>query len=535
VQLLELSDFHGAIEATSSNIGAATLAASFTADRSANPATFTLAAGDNIGAAPPISAFFNEISTIKALNLMRLDASTFGNHEHDKDLNHVQSVIAASDFQWVVSNYSTLAPLKSGDKFVKPFTIINRGGVKVGIVGSNTVETPIVTKPGNLTFTDASGTSQTIKIADAVAGLNQQIAAAKSAGADIVVALVHDGFVQNDGSTPTGPLTYIANNVKGAAVIFGGHTHLAYSNIIPNKSYKPAGTLIGQVVNAGTSYNRVQVCFDFGSKKIVGSTLEVVKKADVSKLTPDVATAALVADYKSKLGAQVDGKIGQVSALFPNNTWNGSTAKIQRMGETALGDYIADAMRIRYGTDFAITNGGGIRDSLPASGYAAGNPAYKRAKIFTAPDTANPGPYDITYGDALAVLPFGNFAVTTKITGKGLWAAVANGISGYPTEGRFPQISGFKFTFDLSKPLGNQVTAITKADGTTIAADDTVYSVTTNDYMLYGGDGYTMFTPSKGQIRDLLVDVLADTFKADNSAGKSTNVPALDGRITKVG
>jgi len=63
----------------------------------------------------------------------------------------------------------------------------------------------------------------------------------------------------------------------------------------------------------------------------------------------------------------------------------------------------------------------------------------------------------------------------------------------------------------------------------------TKYSVVTNDYMLYGGDGYTMFNPKSGTIRDLLVDVLANSLKADAAAGKITTVPAVDGRIVKVG
>ena len=111
-----------------------------------------------------------------------------------------------------------------------------------------------------------------------------------------------------------------------------------------------------------------------------------------------------------------------------------------------------------------------------------------------------------------------------------------NGARGYAAgDGWFPQISGLKFTFDPTKTAGSLVTAVTKLDGTPIAADAHVYTITTNDYMLYGGDGYTMFNPTKGSIRDLLVDVLADSIKADAASGKVTQVPALDGRITRVG
>ena len=127
VQVLQLSDLHGAIEASSgSNIGAAVLASAFANDRKNAAATVTLSAGDNIGAAPPISTEFEEMPTIEAMNLMKFDVSAFGNHEHDRNLAHVQKVIGASDFELVTSNYgdSSLAVLKSGAKAAKSYTII---------------------------------------------------------------------------------------------------------------------------------------------------------------------------------------------------------------------------------------------------------------------------------------------------------------------------------------------------------------------------------------------------------------------------
>ena len=162
VQVLQLSDLHGAIEASASNIGAAVLTTAFANDRKNAAATITLSSGDNIGAAPPISTEFEEMPTIESMNLMKFDASTFGNHEHDRNLAHVQKVIGASDFQWVVSNYgdSTLAALKSGTKAAKSYSIIERGGVKIGIVGSNTDTTIEQVFPGNLDYIDASGVKQ---------------------------------------------------------------------------------------------------------------------------------------------------------------------------------------------------------------------------------------------------------------------------------------------------------------------------------------------------------------------------------------
>ena len=192
LQFLQLSDFHGAIDVSSTSIGAAGLVAAWNNDRLLNPNTVAVTSGDNIGAAPQISSAFEELPTIEALNLMKVDASTFGNHEHDRNIAHVQKVIGASDFQWVVANYSSLKDLVSGDKSVKPYTIVNRGGIKIGIVGANTESTAEQVFPGNL-----KGASGTIAIDPGVTGINKAIADARAAGAQVVITLVHQGWTEN--------------------------------------------------------------------------------------------------------------------------------------------------------------------------------------------------------------------------------------------------------------------------------------------------------------------------------------------------
>ena len=527
IQLLQLSDFHGAIEGTSTNAGTALLTSAFAADRKVVPATFTLSSGDNIGAAPAISSEFEEMPTIESMNLMKFDASTFGNHEHDRNLTHVQKVIGASDFQWVASNYSSLYPLKSGDKAAKAYTIIERGGVKIGVVGANTKETPEVIFPGNLDYTDASGAKKTLLISGDAAGVNKAIADAKADGADLVVALIHEGWSENSGGSAKGGLIDLVNQIKGAAVIFGGHSHQLYSSIKPGANVRVAPSLVAEVPNAGVSYNRVQICMDPVTDKVLGSWVDNVTTARLSTLTPDATAAALVKKYKDQLSAKLDVKIGSVTDVFPR----GGTPAVERSGETPMGDLLADLMRATAKTDFAITNGGGLRDTFPAATYKVVNTSYKR------PAAGSSGPYDVTLGDAISVLPFGNSIATSKISGQQLWDAMENGVSQYPSAGRFPQISGFKFTFDVSKPVGSRIITLTKLDGSAIAKDATMYTVVTNDFMLYGGDGYVgYFNPTIAKFSgQLLLDILVNGLKADLAAGKVTVTPKADGRIVKVG
>lgn len=524
VQVLQLSDLHGAIEASSSSIGAAVLTSAFANDRKNAAATITVSSGDNIGAAPPISTEFEELPTIESMNLMKFDASTFGNHEHDRSLAHVQKVIGASDFQWVVSNYgdASLAALKSGEKAAKSYSIIERGGIKIGIVGSNTETTKEQVFPGNLDYLDASGVKRTIEIKPGVSDINAAIVAAKKAGADIVIALIHQGWSENVGGAASGVLNDMAAQIKGAAAVYGGHSHQTFTTLVPG-SQKVYGTLVGQVLNAGVEYTRSQICVNTDTDKVLGSSIEVVKKAAVSGVTADATAAALVKKYKDQLTAKLDVKIGSVSGVFPR----GGTPSVERSGENPMGIYIADLLRAKYKTDFALTNGGGIRDTFPAKTYVPADTKLVRTGT---------GALDVTLGDALTVYPFGNQVATTIVTGENLWKALENGVGGnYPSDGRFPQVSGLKFTFDSTKPINSRIVSVTKLDGTPIAKDQTVYTLTTLDYIIYGGDGYVnVFSPSKAKVFGALLDDFVAALKADMAAGKVTQVPALDGRVKKV-
>jgi 5'-nucleotidase len=534
VQLLQLSDLHGAIE-TGSSFGTSLLVSNWAADRTASAATFSLSSGDNIGAAPPISTEFEELPTIESLNLMKLDVSTFGNHEHDRSLAHVQKVIGASDFQWVVANYGSesLSVLKSGIKAAKAYTIIDRGGVKVGIVGANTPTTIEQVFPGNLDYKDASGAKKTIEIQPGVVGVNQAIKDARAAGAQLVVVLLHQGWSENANGVAAGQYNEMAATIKGADVIYGGHSHQTFSTLIPSGDprHGTAPVLLGEVRNAGVEYTRSQVCMRNG--KVVGTSLQHVLKAATPTIntgvvstvtTPDADGAALVKKYKDQLTGKLDIKIGSVSGVFPR----GGTPAVERSGENPMGDYIADLLRAKYKTDFAISNGGGIRDTFPAKTYIPADTTLVRTGT---------GALDVTLGDALTVYPFGNQVATTVVTGANLWKALENGVGGnYPADGRFPQVSGLKFSFDSSKPIGSRIVSVTKPDGTEIAKDSKEYTLTTLDYIIYGGDGYVdVFSPSKAKVFGALLDVFVDALKADKAAGKVTQVPALDGRVKKVG
>lgn len=119
-------------------------------------------------------------------------------------------------------------------------------------------------------------------------------------------------------------------------------------------------------------------------------------------------------------------------------------------------------------------------------------------------------------------------------SGEQLWRALENGVSGYPIEGRFPQISGFQFSFDPSRPEGSRITSVKLADGTPIESNATTYTITVVDYMVYGGDGYIdVFNPNKATMREPYVDAVVAALKSDLAAGRITSSSRIDGRITR--
>lgn len=515
VQLLEFSDFHGAIQGSESNAGAARLATAFQRDRKAVQPTFTVSAGDNIGGAPVISTTFNEVPTIKALNLMKLDVSTLGNHEHDRPLTHLRSMLDLSTFRWVASNYDTLTPLQGKKNGVEPYVIIKRDGVSVGFVGMNTEDTLEVVPAENLAYGIQGRKS--LNIEASARPVQRQIDAAKRAGADFVVALLHQGWQENKGGVAEGRLIELAGALTGAAVIYGGHTHQQFASVI-------GGSSVVEVPNSGQVYSRTTVCVNTQTDRVWGSHPSFVTTKQLAGLTPDPRTAALVARYQTLLGDRLDQVVGSMDKVLPR----GGNPPLERSGESALGDLIAEAIRTRYQTQLVFITGGGIRDSLPAATYIPKNTSLRR------PTNSNSGPFDITLGDLQSVMPFDINVAVTEISGEQLWVALENGVSDYPGSGRFPQISGFRFRFDPDQPVGSRILEVTLEDGTPIARDGRIFTVSTIDYIVNGGDGYAgVFNPTRAVIRDPWRDSVIQLFERDRDAGIVTKGPSLDGRISR--
>jgi 2',3'-cyclic-nucleotide 2'-phosphodiesterase (5'-nucleotidase family) len=195
-----------------------------------------------------------------------------------------------------------------------------------------------------------------------------------------------------------------------------------------------------------------------------------------------------------------------------------------RLGESAMGNMVADAMRDKYpDVDAALTNSGGLR-----------------ADLLRTPPSASEAAGEITWGEMFAVLPFGNSTVTETLTGAQLTEALTNGFSPACdpaiSTGRFPQVSGLKVSYHCTGTTA-VVDSIAKApDGpggtlTPVGPTDTVRLVT-NDFMFTGGDGYTALTGGDGvrQTGDLLLDIAIAWVTAHSPVA-----PRVEGRVVRQG
>lgn len=498
IQILSVSDWHGQLDPMAiTNVGnvggAAVLSAYFKRERDANPNTLVLAAGDSFGATPPLSNFFSDEPSVLAMNAMGFDADGLGNHNFDGGTKHLADLIDLADFPFLSANlknvnYNVKCKSPAEDKCVPAYTIVKVGGVRVAIIGATNDDAAALVKPGNL---------GNIKVTAPAYAANNARAKAKADGAKLFIALVHMGATATDSNgKPTGPLMDFAKKLSGFDVVLGDHTNFQVNEVVN-------GALVVENQSFGRTYAKIKLNVKRSNGDVKSSSVEFVTPMS-DQITADAALEQILKPYRDELAVAFDGKIGTADGLLERGN------NVERLGEVAIGNLVADSMRLAYGTDLGFTNGGGVRAPLPSS-YAPKDTTLRRPASGYA---AGP-PFDLVIGDVFAVLPFGNSVITRTVTGKQVWAVMEHSVEGLPeAKGWFGQISGFKVTYDSSKPAGQRVVSIDLEAGGAIPNSDTqTYTFATSDFIATGGDGYTMLADNDGTSRDKMADVLLSHIK----------------------
>ena len=201
---------------------------------------------------------------------------------------------------------------------------------------------------------------------------------------------------------------------------------------------------------------------------------------------------------------------------LPNPRLSDSDVSV-RNSETILGNLITDGMldkakEFNPETVIALQNGGGIRASIDQG--------------------------EITIGEIITVLPFGNTLATMELTGEQILEALEHGVSQAPKEsGGFLHVSGMKYAFDSSKPVGSRVVKVEVENEDGMYAElgvNTSYVIATNAFTAKGGDGYDVFKEvyEAGKVTDL---GFSDWENLRDYVQKLKTVdPQIEGRITDV-
>lgn len=489
ITILHTNDFHmyllGSLDKNKQPIGgSARIYTLVKNERAYNPdRTLLVDAGDAIGGGPPIGAFFYGKDVIEVYNAMGYNYATFGNHEFDWGKDVLSQRVSEAKYTYVCSN--VIDTTTNSTFMSKPYDIKSLGFVKLGIFGVVTPQLPILVNPNGIS---------NLEVKDPVSTAKNVVSTLKE-NSNYIVLLSHLGYSASDYYTGDIGDVQLASKVSGINLIIGGHTHT-----VLDKPTVVNNTYIVQTGSYGNNLGRVRLYFETTANSVKLVKLDYKLLPVDKNVEEDSTIASIIKPYNDEITKKMSEVIGEALVDL-----DGSNPNI-RTKETNLGDFIADWMREIAGADIAITNGGGIRASIPK------------------------GP--ITVGNVYTTLPFNNLILLLTLKGSDVLAALENGFSQVEVAaGRFPQISGIRVKVDLSRKPGSRVVEAKLLDGTPIDPNK-YYTVATNDFMAAGGDGYASLknaTSIKIVTGNYMRDDLVAYIKAHPKVFKE-----VDGRITFV-
>jgi 2',3'-cyclic-nucleotide 2'-phosphodiesterase (5'-nucleotidase family) len=360
------------------------------------------------------------------------------------------------------------------------------GGTRVAVVGLATPETPQTTHPANVAGLSFEDPAQTLR----------RLLPELRAQAEVVVVLTHLGHAAE---------RRLAQEVAGIDLVIGGHSHTRVA-----EPPTVGGALVAQAWEHGKALGVIDLTVEDGRVVRAAGRLEEIRPGGV----PQPEVEAIVARWDARAEAVLGAEVGAAGVDLD--------AREARTAETNFGNLVADALRRSAGADVAVFNGGALRSSIRR------------------------GP--IKARDVYAALPFDNYVVALRMSGRQLRAALEHGVAAVEVrDGRFPQVSGLSFDYARSAPPGERIRQVRVGDAALDPAR--IYVVATLDFLAAGGDGYAAFgeairaggdfasvggalsgsalaysDPGRW-LRDLVIEHLA-------AAGPA--MPALEGRIREV-
>jgi 2',3'-cyclic-nucleotide 2'-phosphodiesterase (5'-nucleotidase family) len=482
VTILYTNDFHSAFDPIpaywlkgSPKLGGAALLATYVNQiRTRDKTTFLFDAGDMFTG--QLSFLTKGEALMEMMMSMKYDAMAIGNHEFDygsvnfeKQMNRVPFPVLGANIYYKDTKI----------RYSRPYTIIERNGLRLGVIGIIGLDARSVALPSGITNLDF--TDPIPEVRELVKELKPQV--------DLIVVLAHQG--------KTGPMQTDAENhpeiqrdfdedirltteVEGIDVFVGGHAHRGIERPYVNPK---TGTLIVQTYGYGTRLGYLKL--NMNGKKIVSHQGELLKVWS-DKFVPDAEVARKLAAYKKRL----EPKIGVVQGTLKNRLVRDYNH------ESSLGDFVTDVLREVGNADIGLTNAGGLRGDLPEG--------------------------KVTNGNVYDALPFVNAIVVCEMTGTQIKEVLEQGFS---LERGMIQASGLKAVYDMKKPIGHRLVSL--EIGGKPADDGKTYRVATNSFIWEGGDLYQTFLQTKSVYRSGLLSEIVMKYMQD----KKVVGPPPSGRL----
>ncbi len=480
VQVIETTDFHGAVlpghdrRTGLETGGTVQLASEIEQLRAENPEGTVLLDGGDVYQGTMLSNLQYGRPVVEQMNLLGYTAQAIGNHDYDWTADTLEARAMQAHFAMLGANITQRRNHRR-PWWVRADTLVERRGVRVGILGLAYPGTPRVTLAANVAH---------LHFGDDSAAAAPLVPRLRKEGAAIVVGVGHIPGETDSTRKAHGDLARLARAVPGVDVWLGGHSHNVIDDRINGASVLIAGAH-GQWLG------------------VVDMTVDPIARKVVEKDQRMVRVIEGAAPVDSAWIPRVERWNAAIAPIAAEVLGRNATALDRGRPEATIGDFICDAMRFACGAQVALQNPGGMRANLAA------------------------GP--ITRGGIYQIMPFDNTIVTMTLTGAELKTAIEQGLRG----SRVTQASGIRYTFDPSRPAGDRVVSLTLSDGTPVEPAKS-YKVAVNNFMATGGDDYNVLKSAPDwNDTGLLIRGAMEAYVRDRCKAGGTLEVAADGRIAE--
>lgn len=424
--------------------GFANVAAFVAKEKAKNTASVFFDAGDYFSGST-IDSLTKGEAIIDIMNQMGYDAVSIGNHEFDYGWDNALVQLSKANFEVLLGN----AYFENSDKpfWDKPYTIIERDGIKLGVIGLH----------GEFAFNDtvAAEMRQNIEVRDEVKYLQKYVNELK-ANVDVTIALIHQGTPARQSSSGATDVRRAldkdietAKQIDGLDVLITGHAHVGTP-----KPIQVNDTLILSTDAYGVNVGKLVIDFDEDKRDIRGYEFDL-QRIWADEWEPNQNVQASIDKWKQYAKYITDQQLTTSPEVLTRSY--GESSK--------LGNLVADSILATFkDAELAFTNSGGIREDIDAG--------------------------ELSYGELIDALPFPNYPVSLQLTGEQIKSLLEHAAS--LTNGVMQTSSGFYYEYDSRLPAGNRILKAT-LNGDKLDSSR-VYRVATNNFLADGGDGFVTFT-----------------------------------------